>query len=290
MEGATLKNIYVYDAWGNHRVYKSNGTIDNDPTSIGNLNPFRYRSYYYDSDTGLYYLKSRYYDPEIGQFISPDDMDYLSMEEITGVDLYAYCHNNPVMNYDPDGHLVLSIFIGFVLFRSVGKALEQTSALIGSVFRQFNTKEWNRKEIEGLVSDILFDSLAFTIGMSFGGVHPILGAASYLLTNQLINAIYYNYLSTPDYTINGGSYDGGHYLTRWQRLDYTKTVDGVNIKRYGLLEMHVFGEYTLHMSGFFALPFVENLQYANVAAGPDDHKQPLGFIIDMFSFFFSFSN
>ena len=91
MEGTTLKNIYVYDAWGNHRVYKSNGTIDNDPTSIGNLNPFRYRSYYYDSDTGLYYLKSRYYDPEIGQFISPDDMDYLSMEEIAGINLH-FCY------------------------------------------------------------------------------------------------------------------------------------------------------------------------------------------------------
>lgn len=115
MDDSTLEAIYVYDAWGNHRVYKSDGTVDDDLTSVGNLNPFRYRSYYYDSDTKLYYLKARYYDPEIGQFISPDDMDYLSIEDITGVDLYAYCHNNPVMNYDPSGHLLLSMLFGLLV-------------------------------------------------------------------------------------------------------------------------------------------------------------------------------
>ena len=103
-EGITLKALYIYDAWGNHKVFNPDGTINTNPSFVGNINPFRYRSYYYDSDTNLYYLKSRYYDPEIGQFVSPDDMEYLSMEEIAGINLYAYCHNNPVMNYDHNGH------------------------------------------------------------------------------------------------------------------------------------------------------------------------------------------
>ena len=108
-EGVTLKALYVYDAWGNHKVYSPNGTVNTDSSFIGNINPIRYRSYYYDGDTGLYYLKARYYDPEIGQFISPDDIEYLSMDNISGIHLYAYCQNNPVMNYDPSGHSFLGL-------------------------------------------------------------------------------------------------------------------------------------------------------------------------------------
>ena len=74
-----------------------------DPTHIGVLNPFRYRSYYFDTETGLYFLKTRYYDPEIGRFISIDDISYLDPEIINGLNLYAYCGNNPVMGYDPNG-------------------------------------------------------------------------------------------------------------------------------------------------------------------------------------------
>jgi len=85
---------YVYDAWGNHMVYGSNGTVDTSPTFIGNINPFRYRGYYFDSDTNLYYLMSRYYDSEIGQFISPDDFEYIGFESISGINLYAYRRNN----------------------------------------------------------------------------------------------------------------------------------------------------------------------------------------------------
>ena len=79
-------------------------TYCNAGTDVAYINPFLYRGYYYDSESGLYYLMSRYYDPEIGQFISPDTQDYLDPETIGGVDLYAYCNNNPVMGYDPTGH------------------------------------------------------------------------------------------------------------------------------------------------------------------------------------------
>ena len=57
------KRYTEYDAWGNH-------TIVLDTDGVGSANPFRYRGYYYDTETGLYYLKSRYYDPEVGRFIN----------------------------------------------------------------------------------------------------------------------------------------------------------------------------------------------------------------------------
>ncbi|MCH3977141.1 MAG: helix-turn-helix domain-containing protein [Bacilli bacterium] len=88
---------YTYDAWGNHVV--NNLTEDN----IGDINPFRYRGYYFDQETGLYYLNARYYDPETGRFISQDNISYLEPEMINGLNLYAYCGNNSVMNVDRNG-------------------------------------------------------------------------------------------------------------------------------------------------------------------------------------------
>ncbi len=72
---------------------------------IAELNPFRYRSYYFDEETGLYYLQTRYYDPELGRFISADSIEYLDPETIGGLNLYAYCGNNPVMGIDPEGNV-----------------------------------------------------------------------------------------------------------------------------------------------------------------------------------------
>ena len=96
---------YVYDAWGNHAVLGTDGNDISDPNHIGILNPFRYRGYFYDEETGLYYLKTRYYDPETGRFITIDGIEYLDPETINGLNLYAYCGNNPVMYTDPNGTL-----------------------------------------------------------------------------------------------------------------------------------------------------------------------------------------
>nr|MCR5514522.1 RHS repeat-associated core domain-containing protein [Bacilli bacterium] len=104
-EGHSIKVTYVYDAWGNHKAYDQYGVENTSPSFIGNVNPFRYRGYYFDSDTGLYYLRARYYDPEIGQFISPDDVGYMDFESIGGLNLYAYCNYNPVMYSDPSGRM-----------------------------------------------------------------------------------------------------------------------------------------------------------------------------------------
>ena len=103
-QGNTKVAEYAYDAYGNCTIAFATG-------NAGILNPFRYRGYYYDSDIELYYLQSRYYDPETGRFINADDVSYLDPETIHGLNLYAYCLNNPVMYSDPKGHFVISIGI-----------------------------------------------------------------------------------------------------------------------------------------------------------------------------------
>ena len=90
---------YKYDAWGGIRTEVK----DENHALIAELNPFRYRSYYYDTETNLYYLNTRYYDPEVGRFISQDDVSYLDPEHINGLNLFAYCGNNPVMAIDQSG-------------------------------------------------------------------------------------------------------------------------------------------------------------------------------------------
>ena len=120
-ESGVVVAKYVYDAWGNHRVLDANGVTITDVSHIANLNPFRYRGYYYDTETKLYFLKTRYYDPEIGRFMTIDDISYLDPETINGLNLYAYCLDNPIMYTDPNGTYILSsILIGLLIGAIVG--------------------------------------------------------------------------------------------------------------------------------------------------------------------------
>ena len=112
---------YSYDAWGNQKVEYLNNSGEfvaiekdfeyNNTSDINRFiaykNPFRYRSYYYDFETGLYYLNSRYYDPEICRFINADNIGNIDATQvvINGLNLYAYCLNNPVNTSDENGDI-----------------------------------------------------------------------------------------------------------------------------------------------------------------------------------------
>ena len=112
--GGNVVAKYEYDDWGNVlTVTDANNKSITDKNHIANLNPFRYRSYYYDSESGLYYLMSRYYDPVVHRFINADDRIDTN-NSILGSNLFAYCNNNPIIYYDPNGHSFL-IAIGIVI-------------------------------------------------------------------------------------------------------------------------------------------------------------------------------
>jgi len=88
---------YSYDAWG-----VGLAVTGTKATSIGMLNPLRYRGYVYDVETGLYYLQSRYYDPQVGRFLNAD-VFYSTGQGFVGNNMFAYCNNNPVCFQDPAG-------------------------------------------------------------------------------------------------------------------------------------------------------------------------------------------
>ena len=88
---------YAYDAWG--KLLSTTGSL---ASTVGAVNPFLYRGYYYDSESGLYYLNSRYYDSQIGRFVSEDGQ--LNPDTgLAGNNLFAYCNNRPISGVDYDG-------------------------------------------------------------------------------------------------------------------------------------------------------------------------------------------
>ena len=94
--------MYSYDEWGSpiQTITRDNTAEQN---KIAEINPLRYRGYYYDTETGYYYLQSRYYNPEWGRFISPDSFGYIDNSTRLGFNAYIYCVNNPIMFTDPTG-------------------------------------------------------------------------------------------------------------------------------------------------------------------------------------------
>lgn len=102
-----LKAHYEYDAWGNViSITDNNGNAITNPNHIGNLNPFRYRSYYQDTETGLYYLMSRYYDAVTHRFINADGYFQAGTSILDG-NTFAYCANNPIYSSDPTGSSII---------------------------------------------------------------------------------------------------------------------------------------------------------------------------------------
>ena len=91
---------YVYDSWG--KLISISGSLAD---TLGVLNPLRYRGYYYDNETQLYYLQSRYYNPEWGRFISADSL-LVAGDYLQGINRFAYCFNNPICYSDPSGYSI----------------------------------------------------------------------------------------------------------------------------------------------------------------------------------------
>ena len=115
---------YNYGAWGNYSVHDKDGKKNTSTSFIGHINPLRYRGYYYDRETRLYYLQSRYYDFANCRFINADTFATTDANGFLSANMFAYCENNPIMWIDPTGHF-LSEIIGFVktAVDEIGKAV-----------------------------------------------------------------------------------------------------------------------------------------------------------------------
>ena len=140
----TVVAKYVYDAWGKCTV-----TADTSGVNIATINPFRYRSYYYDIEIELYYLQSRYYDAGVGRFINADDcLEICCQIDFININLYSYCINNPLNGIDNDGYGIATIIAGAAIGGLLGAGCEVLLQLLQG--RTFKTLDWWSISIEFL--------------------------------------------------------------------------------------------------------------------------------------------
>ena len=142
---------YSYDPWG--KLLSSSGTL-------ANVNPLRYRGYYYDSETGFYYLQSRYYDPEIGRFINADSYASTDATGLLSTNMFAYCENDPVNKSDPTGE------VAPILIAMAG------GALVG-IAEQFMT-DVIYAMVTGQPLDACFSSVGTYVSSAAGGAMSVL--------------------------------------------------------------------------------------------------------------------
>ena len=142
---------YTYDPWG--KIISSSGTL-------ADINPLRYRGYYYDSETGFYYLQSRYYDPEIGRFINADSYASTDATGLLSTNMFAYCENDPVNKSDPTGE------VAPILIAMAG------GALVG-IAEQFMT-DVIYAMVTGQPLDACFSSVGTYVSSAAGGAMSVL--------------------------------------------------------------------------------------------------------------------
>ena len=175
---------YAYDAYGNCTI------IDSTNSDIATANAIRYRGYYYDDETGWYYLNARYYSPEWRRFISPDDTAFLDPQNVNGLNLYVYCNNDPVNYADPSGHFLIStaVAVGFWIGLAVGAIVGATAGgIIAHNIAENNGAEgwelfaWTMLGIVGggavggAVGAALGSSIGYGVGLLWGTA-PVAGS------------------------------------------------------------------------------------------------------------------
>ena len=184
---------YSYDAWGNCTVTNYTDTIAYD-------NPLRYRGYYYDFDTGLYYLQSRFYDAKTGRFINADEPTLIGANGgMVSNNLFAYCDNNPVMNSDPSGCIVVSTVVKTIINAISGYFVGKAIA------NYFHLKGWKRKVCIG-ASSLLMTVVGYFAPVSiYNAIKAAISATAtayltkkgYTLSRDMFNHAIYGYGKAP---------------------------------------------------------------------------------------------
>ena len=179
--------MYLVDAEGNTVAsyeYDPYGNIVSATGSIANINPLRYRGYFYDTELEMYYLQSRYYDPQIGRFINADSQ-FDTYAGALGCNLFAYCANNPIAYKDDTGEgLLLAMAIGFAV-----------GALVSGVAKVYQNYKSGQKWWKGLAISMLAGGVGGAIScISIPGVSTwvcaaVFGAAGNLTTKLILGEI-----------------------------------------------------------------------------------------------------
>ena len=175
--------------------------------NIANANPFRYRGYYWDAETGFYYLQSRYYDPATGRFLNAD-IHINANGDLIGYNMYAYCSNNPVMFTDPSGEGFLTIL-----------AIIGISAIVGSALSILNAactgEDLGSAAIEGFITG----AASATIGL-------FLGPAEAFVIGTLVGGT----VSFASQSINQMKNDGSFNINKinWKNVVKTGLTTGVS--------------------------------------------------------------
>jgi len=183
---------YTYDAWG-CVLYTNEYTHNN----IGYVNPIRYRSYYYNGETGFYYLNSRYYDPAIGRFINPDDVSLLGANgDFASLNLYAYCGNNPVARADDGGEFwgTITGAIFGAIGGAIGAALENKNIFAGAAI--------------GAATGAL-SGLAVDLSIATGGLAGIAIAAAGGALSSIVEDVSNNIVNNDDFDLGEIAFNAG---------------------------------------------------------------------------------
>ncbi len=127
---------YTYDTWGNViSVTDINGKEITNANHIGLMNPIRYRGYYYDSEIGMYYLQSRYYNPQVGRFINADGYVKTPTDSLFSTNMFAFCENNPVNKSDLTGDFAVpAAVLGGIALWKIGVAVATAAAVLVATY------------------------------------------------------------------------------------------------------------------------------------------------------------
>ena len=154
---SVLIGTYEYDLWGNPISVKEAAT-GRDTDGILGKNPFRYRCYYYDTETGFYYLNSRYYDPQTKRFISADNQLAETGASVIGYNLYAYCDNSPLGAVDYDGHFAITIAAGVTVSVGFILSVAAVGALTYMVY-DYSQNPHNEQNPVAVLGNMLSDQI-----------------------------------------------------------------------------------------------------------------------------------
>jgi len=212
---------YTYDAWG---VVKSVQVYDDAFELVVNLNPLRYRGYVYDHETGLYYLQSRYYNPEMGRFINADGL-ISTGQGLLGNNMFAYCLNNPVMFSDPTGEIAIMtcVLIGAIVGAVVGGGIGAVSS-----YKKTGTVSIKATLTGIFIGGIIGAAVGYGVGIAIGASGaPIIGSGGKSLlktiqSTKINNTSFSNWIKqcfrTQGKVGNGGLSDAIRYELRYGKM------------------------------------------------------------------------